>query len=288
MPGLGASRLRKGVAGRKISAARGPSVTAQALLKIVGELFMSTVLSRAHVIALLLLVTTVAAQEMPKSQPPLWSAKPDVAAFEKMENDRLAAAQRAIDQIVAVKGSRTIENTLGPYDEAIRQLNAAGYFSGLMQQVHPGRGLSRPCDCDDHQGERRADGPVAESRRLPGAGKLRCLQGRCRDRVITCSGNCWSFVWPAWTKTMRRGQAQETSGSAHRRSVDVRPQHLRRRADRRSRRCLRAGRAAAGLHRQSQARRDGKIHITTNYPDVFPVLNFAKSDGLRRRLWEAF
>ena len=98
---------------------------------------MSTVLSRAHVIALLLLVTTVAAQEMPKSQPPLWSAKPDVSAFEKMENERLAAAQRAIDQIVAVKGSRTIENTLAPYDEAIRQLNAASYFSSLMQQVHP-------------------------------------------------------------------------------------------------------------------------------------------------------
>jgi thimet oligopeptidase len=33
---------------------------------------------------------------------------------------------------------------------------------------------------------------------------------------------------------------------------------------------------------------DGKIHITTNYPDLFPPLTFAKSDGLRRSLWEAF
>lgn len=32
---------------------------------------------------------------------------------------------------------------------------------------------------------------------------------------------------------------------------------------------------------------DGKIHITTNYPDLFPVLDFAKSDGLRRSLWKA-
>src|SRR5208282_6084958 len=88
-------------------------------------------------IALVLLVTTLAAQELPKNQPPIWSTKPDVAAFEKMENDRLAAAQRAIDQIVSVKGKRTIKNTLVPYDEAIRQLNAANYFSGLMQQVHP-------------------------------------------------------------------------------------------------------------------------------------------------------
>jgi hypothetical protein len=31
-------------------------------------------------------------------------------------NDRLAAGQKSIDQIVAVKGPRTIENTLVPYD----------------------------------------------------------------------------------------------------------------------------------------------------------------------------
>src|SRR5208282_6690083 len=98
---------------------------------------MVTAFCRAYVIAFLLLATTVAAQDMPKDQPHLWSAKPDATAFEKMENDRLAAAQRAIDQVVAVKGSRTIDNTLAPYDEAIRQLNAASYFSALMQQVHP-------------------------------------------------------------------------------------------------------------------------------------------------------
>jgi thimet oligopeptidase len=33
---------------------------------------------------------------------------------------------------------------------------------------------------------------------------------------------------------------------------------------------------------------DGKIHITTDYPDVFPVLKFARSDALRRRLWDTF
>jgi hypothetical protein len=44
---------------------------------------MATVFCRSHVIALLLFVTPVAAQELPKSQTPLWSAKPDIAAFEK-------------------------------------------------------------------------------------------------------------------------------------------------------------------------------------------------------------
>src|SRR5271167_1686333 len=98
---------------------------------------MSRVFRRAQLIFLLLLVAPVYAQEMPASQPPIWSAKPDVAAFEKTENDHLAAAQRSIDQVTAVKGAKTIANTLAPYDEATRQLNTAIYFSMLMQQLHP-------------------------------------------------------------------------------------------------------------------------------------------------------
>src|ERR1043166_5749151 len=70
-------------------------------------------------------------------QKPLWSDKPDVAAFEKTENDHLAAADRFIATLVAVKGPRTIQNTLVPFDEAVREINTAGYFAGLMQQVHP-------------------------------------------------------------------------------------------------------------------------------------------------------
>lgn len=33
---------------------------------------------------------------------------------------------------------------------------------------------------------------------------------------------------------------------------------------------------------------DGKIYISTNYPDALPALKFSKSDDLRRRLWVAF
>jgi thimet oligopeptidase len=98
---------------------------------------MVTALCGARVIAFLLLATTVAAQDMPKDQPPLWSAKPDAAAFGKMENDRMAAAQRAIDQIVAVHGSRTIENTLAPYDEAFEQIDDAINIADLLEDLHP-------------------------------------------------------------------------------------------------------------------------------------------------------
>ena len=61
-----------------------------------------------------LLGCAAGAQEMPKSQPGIWSAKPDAAAFEKLEAERLAAAQKHIDRLLAVTGTRTVENTLRP------------------------------------------------------------------------------------------------------------------------------------------------------------------------------
>src|ERR1019366_1138935 len=88
-----------------------------------------------------LLAAVVSAQRIPVSQPTVWASRPDVAAFEKIETDRLAAAQRSIETLLAAKGSRTIENTLVPFDEAVRQNNSAGYFAGLMEQVHPDAGF---------------------------------------------------------------------------------------------------------------------------------------------------
>ena len=130
-------------------------------LKSIERLIVESSMSRharyAVAILALSMVRSVVAQEVPASQPPLWSAKPDVAAFEKTENEHLAAAQRSIDAIAAVKGARTIENTLVPYDEAVRQINAAAYFASLMQQVHPDATFRDHATSDDTQGQRRAD-----------------------------------------------------------------------------------------------------------------------------------
>ena len=74
------------------------------------------------ILAVILSAYSSGAMKATDAPAPLWSTKPDVTAFEKIENDRLAAAQRSVDALVAVKGRRTIENTLVPVDEAIRQI----------------------------------------------------------------------------------------------------------------------------------------------------------------------
>src|SRR5271163_2064191 len=71
------------------------------------------------------------------SQPTVWATKPDAAAFEKYVNGKIAEGQKSIDQLLAVKSSRTIENTLMPYDNAVEQVNTGNYLANLMFQVHP-------------------------------------------------------------------------------------------------------------------------------------------------------
>ena len=238
--------------------------------------------------ALAMLVTAAAAQEMPKLQPPLWSAKPDIAAFEKIENGRLAAAQASIDQIVAVKGPRTIANTLVPYDEAIRQLNSAAYFSGLMQQVHPdvafrdhatamttkvsGVATALSLNPDVYHALAGLDASNADAAtryyiqrqllefRLAGVDKDNVTREKLKklNDQLTEDQSMFDRNISDGQKTVEISNASELQGL---------PQDY------------------IDNHKPDA---NGKIHLTTNYPDVFPVLQFAKSDALRRALYEAF
>jgi thimet oligopeptidase len=249
---------------------------------------MSHVFRGSYGFALLLLTTMVAAQEPPQNQPPVWSAKPGIAAFETVENGRIAAAQQAIDQIVAVKGPRTIENTLVPYDEATRQLNAAAYFADLVQKVNPdaafrdratamfvkvsGLATSLSLNRDVYQALSALDVSKSDSAtryyvqrqllefRLAGVdkddatrAKLKKLQDQLTEDQSMFDRNISDDQ-----KTVMVASASELDGL---------PQDY------------------IDNHKPGA---DGKIKITTNYPDLFPVLEYAKSDALRRSMWEAW
>jgi hypothetical protein len=68
---------------------------------------------KAALLAFLTALTIIcSAQEMPGNQPPLWSTKPDITAFEKIQNDRLAVAQRAIDSSTPGAAQTTTSKTV--------------------------------------------------------------------------------------------------------------------------------------------------------------------------------
>ncbi len=225
---------------------------------------------------------------MPKSQPPLWSSKPDVTAFEKIENDKLAAAQQSIDQIVAVKDARTIQNTLGLYDEALRQLNAANYFSSLMEAVHPDSTFR------DHA--------TAMTRKVSAAQTALSLNQEVYKALAAVD---LSQTDPATRYYVQRqllefrlaGVDKDDTTRARLKTLndqltDEQSMFERNINDEKLTITVKDASELDGLPQDYIDRhkpgKDGLITITTDYPDVFPALKFAKSDSLRRRLFVAF
>jgi thimet oligopeptidase len=91
-----------------------------------------------RLIALLLLSVPVAGVENLAAQTavadPLhaWKGGNDPAKFESWINQRLAAEKAAIDKLLAVSGACTVENTLRPFDDAQNQLAIAGNNAYLL------------------------------------------------------------------------------------------------------------------------------------------------------------
>ena len=234
-----------------------------------------------------LLTIVVTAQSVSVSQPTIWAAKPDVAAFEKIENDRLAAAQASIDALVAVKGARTIENTLAPFDEAIRQVNASGYFAGLMQQVHPD-GTFR-----DHATAmltKATAAQVAISLNHDVYNALAALDLSHADSATKY------YVQRQLLEFRLAGVDKDDDTRARLKKLNDRATEEQSTFDRNisdDQKTIEADPSELDGLPQDYIERhkpgaDGKVHITTDYPDALPVFTFAKSAALRRRLFLAF
>jgi thimet oligopeptidase len=71
---------------------------------------------------------------------------------------RLTRAQQLLNDLLAVKGPRTIDNTLEPYDELLDEIRTASGTAGIMAAVHPDEAMRKAGD----DLERKADAPEAE------------------------------------------------------------------------------------------------------------------------------
>ena len=71
----------------------------------------------------------------------IWAGNPDAAKARAWADAHMAAAQAQIDALLAVKGERTVENTMRPYDEASRELDLAGSGASLLTNASPNKDL---------------------------------------------------------------------------------------------------------------------------------------------------
>src|SRR5579863_1490067 len=249
---------------------------------------MLLIARRALFLSLPLILTgLLLAQKITVPQPTIWASKPDVAAFEKIENDRLAGVQHSIDTLLAVKGNRTIENTLVPYDEAVRENNSAAYLAGLMEQVHPDATFR------DH-----ATAMVTKARAVQTAISLNhdvynalaaldlskadaATQYYVKRQLLEfrLAGVDKDDATRARLKKLNDQATEQQSMfdrniSDGKKEIEAEPSEL-------------DGLPQDYIDRHKPGA-NGKVTITTDYPDALPVFTFAKSNDLRKRMVIAF
>jgi len=233
------------------------------------------------------LSAVLSAQKVSVSQPTIWSSRPDVAAFEKIENHRLAAGQRSIDTLVAAKGPRTIENTLALYDEAVRQNNSAGYFASLMEQVHPDATFR------DHATAMLTKASAAQTAIALNHDVYEALAAIDLSKADTATKY---YVQRQLLEFRLAGVDQDDATRARLKKLNDQATEEQSMFDRNisdGKKMVEADASELdGLPQdyidRHQPDADGKIHLTTDYPDALPVFTFAKSDSLRRRMALAF
>ncbi|MGA7217078.1 MAG: M3 family metallopeptidase [Candidatus Sulfotelmatobacter sp.] len=234
-----------------------------------------------------LFAAVLSAQSITVSQSTIWAAKPDIVAFEKIENDRLAAGQKAVVTLLAAKGPRTIENTLVPFDEAIQQINSAVYFAGLMEQVHP------ETDFRDHATAMHQKASAAQTTISLNHEIYNALAGLDLSKADAATRY---YVQRQLLEFRLAGVDKDDATRARLKKLNDQSTEEQSMFDRNisdGQKVIEADPSELdGLPRDFIDRHkpgaDGKVHITTDYPDAFPVFTFAKSDALRRRLTLAF
>ena len=218
---------------------------------------------------------------------PFWTGKPNAEQFKARQEKRLALAKTTLDKMLAVKGTRTIANTLAPFDEITRQLDMAGSQSGLIEEVSPdsltratAEALSQEIskfvtdlslnrsvyDALSAMDTSRAD---AETRyyiaktlrdfRLSGVDKDQAT----RDRIKKLQEEL-VLISQEFGRNIREDKSTVTCMPG---DLEGLPQDY---IDR---------------HKPGA---DGKITLTVEYPDFIPVSTYAKSEDLRRRMYLAY
>ncbi len=230
---------------------------------------------------------TICAQQVPHNQPTIWASNPSVAEWERLENARLDAAQKSIGQLVNVKGPRTIENTLAPFDEAVRQLNAALYLAQIVEEVHPNATFR------DHATTMTTKVSDAQTALSLNQDVYRALASLDMSHADAASQHYVQRQLlefrlagvdkdDATREKLKKLNTQLTNDeSTFERNIADDQKSIETDAP-----------SLAGLPQDylesHKPGPDGKIKITTAYPDIFPVLNYAKSDELRRTIWAAY
>jgi thimet oligopeptidase len=217
-----------------------------------------------------------------------WAGSLDPEGLKTWVGHHLGAHKTAIDQLLTVPGPRTVDNTLIPYDRAVAALGIAGSEAGLLHSVSAEKAVR-------NQAEAMVQA-VAE------AAVQLSLNPRVYQALLAID---LSQADPATRHYLERTLLQyRLAGVDKDEATRKQIQQLQERITELG---LTFGRNVQeqvntvvvtdlaeldGLPEDFLARHapdaEGNRTLTTDYPDYQPVMTFAKSDALRRRMFLAY
>ena len=196
----------------------------------------------------------------------------------------LATARSELETVLAVGGPRTEADTLGPYHRLQLALSNAGHRAGLLSEVHPDKPLREAAEASVqeisayatelslHRGLYDALASVPVEQLAPDT--RRFLEHTLRDfrrSGVDKDEPTRARLRELADRAVRLGQDFDRAIREDVRGLSLRPEQL------------------AGLPEDYRAAHrpglDGKVRITTDYPDLLPFRTYAHDGEARRQLY---
>jgi thimet oligopeptidase len=212
----------------------------------------------------------------------------DAPALEAWVEDGLRRHGQAIDLLQKAEGERNIEKTLRAYDDAVAELSTVGSLTGLMHSVHSDKavrdtaqallqkisqaGVELSLNRDVYQALAAIDSSEADAAtkhyldrtllqyRLAGVDKDDATRAKLKELQDRATLTALSFG-----RNVQEGGNTVVVEDANQ-LEGLPPDYLE-------------------THKPGD---DGKITLTTDFPDYLPLMTFAKSNELRRKMFLAY
>ncbi len=218
----------------------------------------------------------------------IWVGKLDRGGAEKWVGEHLAKEQKDVDELVAVKGQRTIENTLRTFDEAQNELGIAGSEAYLMYAVAPQKDV-RDAGQALAQKVQQANTVLYLNQdvyRALAAVDLSTADAATRhyvERTLLEYRLAGVDKDAATRAEVKKRQDHITEAALNfGRNVQEHPNHV----------AVKDKAELAGLPADfisaHQPAGDGSITLSTDETDFTPVITYATSDDLRKRMYLAY
>ena len=223
-----------------------------------------------------------------------WSESGDIDAqgLEIWVQGRLARQRQQIDALLAVQDQRTLENTLRPYDDAVATLSAAGSLASLLDSVYPDKAVRDKA--------RELTQAVAEAATTLSLNQEVYSALSAMDMASADPGTT-HYVSHTLLNYRLAGVDKDDATRAHLRELSDKAteialtfaKHVQENVNRVE---VRDAAELEGLpedyvrnHPPNDEGDDrGVIILTTDFPDMQPVMTFAKSADLRLRMFRAY